>query len=455
MADKIFQIATNGQQIQQDDVNLLGETAGLAQDHVFAELLRMTPYDGSTVSKGILPPSGKALITTSGSGDAKIYVNPFRAFIGSRTAEASEALDNLQDIRSCLSVAEGATNDQTQITLAANASGNPRWDLVYAAVAVDADSATVTRKVKDVSTKVVSSTSVVVTKVQTMTIGVVAGTPGATPAFPTIPADAGSTYNIALGYVRVPNGFGASTTVLPRNINEVANVLSIDRATGASTLRPANQNYVTSGAGISGAGTTTLNGPVKWNGTTETRPAVYLPPTMSGGESLLIAVDLSDASSANWSHASGAIIDSSRDWRRRMFKWMVGIGKGSDAQFPWVTAYSENWSTLSTNALGNNVPAPGNATTLAQATYTLGMGHSFGEEDPSLSEPAAAFIQATGGASDTPNAEANVATNIMATSSYVKFYADFATGNLVMDVFGTPAVNLILWLDASAQFDNV
>lgn len=440
MADKIFQIATNGQQLQQADVNLLGETSGLAQDHVFAELLRMTPYNGSTVSKGILPPTSSALIAANGASGS-VVVNAFRAFVGSRIAEATEALDNRQDIRSALSVAEGATNDQTTVVLAANATGNPRWDLIYAAVAVDANSPTVSRKVKDTATAVVSSTSVVLTKVQTLTIGVVAGTAGATPAFPTIPADAGSTYYIPLGYVRVPNGFGASSTVSPRNINIAATCLSLSSpALGSSATRPASSISTIGGAGVIGAGTTTNNGVNSWLGTDQTRPAAYLPPTMSGSETLLIALDLENASSANWSHQNGDVVDNSRDWRNRIFKATCVIGRGSSTMFPW----------FDSTAVG----MPGSESFHSKAydantgVIVHGVGHSFGQ-----------YIPIVGFVSGGPDPEEaglgyNVPTNAMANSTVVAINIDYATGDLKVNITGVPRCAVFIWLEASGQFHN-
>lgn len=446
MSDKIFFIATNGQQLQQDDVNLLGETAGLAQDHVFAELLRMTPYDGSTVSKGILPPTASALIAPNGAS-GNVVVNAFRAFVGSRVAEATEALDNRQDIRSALSVAEAATNDQTTVTIAANASGNPRWDLIYAAVAVDANSPTVSRKIKDTSTKVVSSASVVLTKNQTMTISILAGTPGASPALPSIPADAGSTYYVALGYVRVPNGFGAASTVLNRNILISSKTLTLSAtAAGVGICRPADSISVIGGAGLSGAGTSAHNGVMTWNGTTNTRPAAFMPATMTGSESLLIGLDLSNASSANWSHQNDAIIDVSRDWRFRLFKWVAAVGSNgsSAATFPWydgTTAYTM----MASDAIPHS--SVGNTT----GVIVYGMGHSFNTSGTST---ACKLVAGGAAANNVPDTGLNVPTNCMSTGTDIVLYVHSSTGALHVSITGVPLCSVFIWLDATGQYSN-
>jgi len=330
---KKFQLLNNGQQLQQDDVNLLGEVAALAEDYVFAELFRMTPYNGTTVTKAILPyghqTSGKtATVAPSGLADGRVTVNPFRAFVSSRTAVASEAQENWRDVRSVLAVEEGDTALTTSIQFAANSSGNARWDLVYAAVEVEKNATGVTRKTKNPTTKVISSGTVVVTKVMGITLDKIAGTPHASPAWPAITADSGSTYYIPLAYVRIPNGFTSGSTIAVTDIADIAPVLRLSQAVGGSSIEVANSHYT------SGSSYLTTARIANW-GATGTRPALFLPSTITGWTSVLVAADLTTGSE---SHANGAIVDT-RDWRNRFVRYMAVVAPASST-FRWNDAIS-------------------------------------------------------------------------------------------------------------------
>lgn len=332
--ERVFSLTYNGQQVQQQDFTDIGQY-GLMDDRVFAELFRMTPYDGATVAKGILPNGGTSALVASNGATGTVLVQPFRALVGSRTAEGTSAKDNWRDIRSTIFVGS-STSLTLAVSIGANSSGNPRWDLVYAAVSVDANDTTTTRKVKDPTTKVVSTQTVSTNKVTNVTLGVTAGTAAASPTWPSAPTDSGSTYYIPLAYVRVPNGFGASSTVGAGNIAVVANCISVSPVLGGSSLKPA----------------TTLNDLTSaqqqaW-GSSGNRPDQFLPSTACGYESLFILLDLY---SGTPSHASGGLLDDSRDWRNRFVRYTAvaqnGVGgsvfssniKSSDAtrRFPQAT----------------------------------------------------------------------------------------------------------------------
>ena len=60
-----------------------------------------------------------------------------------------------------------------------------------------------------------------------------------------------------------------------------------------------------------------------------------MPPTMSGCEGRLIAIDVQAAASANWSHQSQGVVDDSRDWRNRVFRWHAIVNPSAQAIFPW------------------------------------------------------------------------------------------------------------------------
>ncbi len=449
---KVHKLQFDGQSVTQDDYNSLGLQAGLSEDHVFAELFRMTPIVGST-ARGILPfyrdgsTSAESATVVAAGATGRVDVNPFRAFIGSRTVAGTEALDNWQDVRSGLSVAAGATALKTQVSIGANSSGQPRWDLVYAAVTVDAVSTPVTRKVKNPGTSVVTDESVSVTTSTSVSVSIVAGVAGASPAFPSIPSDAGDVYYVPLAYVRVPTGFGATSTVANKDINEVAPVMSVSRSTGGSTLRPANESNIVGGDGISHTGTSSSNGIMRWTGTTASRPGVYMPPSMQGGDSLLISLDLSHSSSANWSHQSGDVIDSSRDWRNRIFKWMAMCGGGLEP-FPWNASNEAALAGVICGAF-NPMPSPGLPASGAAVAYTSGFGQSFVGATGSASDRVAAYLfSGTTGVG-------NIHTSAMTATAKVKLMVDYTTGYLKLLLAGSnPACSIFFWLDASAPYSN-
>lgn len=397
-----FKLQYNGQQVIQDDLNLLGETSALADDRVFAELFRMAPFDGTTVRRGILPAgySGShslALVAPNGAS-ASVVVNPFRSFVGSRATAAVGPVANWRDIRSTLAV--GTTGLAQTKSFAPNSSGNPRWDLVYAAVSVDADTATVERKVKDPDTSAITATNVVTRIATTVALGVVQGTAAASPNQPAPPADASGTYYIPLAYVRIPNGFNATSTVLASDIATVAPCISLSRTTGASTLSIPDCAYNLTAAQIQA-----------W-GATGTRPARFMPSTLQGAESLFVYLDLTNASSANWSHASTSVIDS-RNWRRRFTKWMATTSNGSGLPNWW-------------NGTASNVVREGFGNSLSFSGGRAGVA---------------------GVTSDDID---------MATGSDVSLYVDDADGGkLKLGVSTTPPLRaLFFWIEFSAPFDN-
>lgn len=448
MAHK-FRLDFDGQSVVQTDYNGLASEASTSEDHVYAELFRLLPDSGS-VARGIIPYGTDGIIAPNGASGS-VLINPFRALIGSRTLVAAGGAANYQDVRSSLSITDAATALTTSVSLTANVSGNSRFDAIYAAVTVDSVSTPTTRKVKNPGTGVVTDESVSVYSHTAVAVSVVAGTPAATPAFPTIPADAGDVYYILLGYVRVPTGFGAGSTVLSKNINDSSITLGVDTSMGTSRLRPANQSYVDGGTGISRAGTSpatsssvTAN---KWTGTSSSRPVAFMPSAWQGQESRIIVVDLLDASSANWSHASGDILDSSVDWSQRIFKWIASIGGvDSHGAMPWnYTAGSPNTSHL----MSGNPIAPGYSPDTAHPALVVGVGTSFNTSGGA----SIVNLASSGGAGTaTPATGFNVPTNAMITGTAVKITQ--SSGNLILTVTGVPLCSVIIWLDATSKFPN-
>lgn len=406
-----FQLEENGQQVQQDDLDLLGEVSALADDRVFAEILRLAPYDGS-VSRAILPyghaESGDDATVAPNGASGTVLVRPFRAVVGSRTL--SDALANWRDIRS--GIHAGSAVGGTEVTISANASGNPRWDLIYAAVAVDANGVTDLRFVKDPVTLVAAEQAVTLTKVTTVAVGIVAGTAAASPTFPATPSDSGSTYYVPLAYVRVPSGFTSTATVLEGDIAQADTVVSLSRAVGASSSRPASRSTAVTSAQQQ-----------SW-GSTGTRPSTFMPASMRGTETVLIPVDTSLASDVD-----SATLDNSVDWRNRLVRWTVALAPNGEAP-PWVAG-------------GDAFSPYTHAPTMTASTNAClsGVGQTF-NDDTGTGRALAALV-----------AGEDIAT--LPNGTKLGVYCDTTTGDLKLYVDGAVG-NLLafFWLELTAPFAN-
>lgn len=404
MSEEQVFIDLAGREFQGNDVNRVGLSSGLADDRVLAELLRMVPYDGSTISKGVLP-YGVAGSTPAGvikprTGGIDIY--PLRAIVGSRTAVATDSKKWWQDIRSALLLATGA--DHLSVAIANGDVSNPRWDLVYVTLAVDSTFGE-TRYKKDPTTKIVSAGTQNTYKKTTATVNVLAGTPGASPARPALPADSGSNYNIPLGYVRVATGFTGATTLGGSDVFEVAPILRL--ANGAMSIEPANGLYKDGGS---------LLTRIPWPASLR-RPAPFLPAGFEGGVIKIVQLQL--ASAATKSAADGDIIDDSIDWRGRLF-------------FTAFQFHATNRLATDTNLIPatsfTGVPVQG-------ASCGIDMGASMTTDFNSTGKQRIF--------------------NCNSGSHLFYLYVDAATGALKIDLSaGNPDLNIVIWLFCSAQFVN-
>lgn len=318
------QLEVNGQELTQNDVNLLGKTAALADDRLLADLLRILPYNptGPVITKAIMPYGGPLLSGGAGTvypngATGSVVVRNFRAVVGSRVAVGADKLEHWRGIESVVCALTDNTGD-FKVTFAANPSGFLRYDLVYVAVQVDAADTTLTQYVKDpVSLAISQQTRITALKAKA-TIGVVTGTPGAgTPPLPVLPSDGSGIYYIPLAYVAIVNGFNSSTTINWYNISLNGPIGHLSRTTGASTVVVANQS-----SKLDGTVGSNLNAVSSGNFGRNTRRAM-LSQEWVGSECLWLMLDLVDPSSAAWSHQSGQIIDDSRDWRNRIFMTMA------------------------------------------------------------------------------------------------------------------------------------
>jgi hypothetical protein len=360
----------SGQEVQTGDVATLGAVSGLADDRLLAELLRLAPYAGGAAYRAIVgntssaggPPYTQPVVVPALGG---VGINLFRAVVGSRNTPSAANLPagNLgaiwgessplawwRDIRSGVFSQRGAGGGSIyNIALTANSSGNPRWDLIYAVIQPDTSGPAVTRRVKNPNTGVIASMSVAQYLYSPVTVSVVTGTPGATPTPPPCPADSSTAYYIPIAWVRVPNGFTSASTPATTDIRPtVTNVVGSSVYAGISQFRQLSQPFevdVCTGSNDIDA-TYATNFP--WNASAGGRPGPFMPPEWRGGKVLILEADWFTLGS--YSHPNGSIIDSSQDWRNRLFLVYAqgGANKLATDQSGGTTTRVPYGSTLST-----------------------------------------------------------------------------------------------------------
>ncbi len=429
MAEKQYVIETNGTAVYQDDLNLLGESAGLADDRVFAEFFRMSPTGlGTSNEKGILPTGyrqgGDTATIVPGAANGSVSIRPFRAIVGPDSA-ASDDAEKWRGMRSGMYLGSSSP-DASTTSISANVSGDPRWDLVYA-VLTPAAEVTETRRIKDPTTKVIAATSVTIYTHATVTIGVVVGTPHSTaPDLPTLPSDAAGAYYIPLAYIRVPNGHGSGSTIPEAAIYEVMPVVRPHRSSGASSLSVATESNKAAGSALTTAR-------IRLWGAGGTRPEYYVPPSMGGSDSLFVALDMDALSSTSWSHQDDGIVDSSRDWRNRIFKVTVVAGQGN---FCW---------TQTTGTDLTQVPSPAPLAAAAAACHEI--GQSFTGVNP--------VTVADDGTRRHIMVVDPTKLTAMAATSVVTLYVNGSTGALHMKNYtAVPTCRFMIWIDATGPFAN-
>lgn len=424
MSVEKYVIAQNGQEVEQSDLMLLSDAGAFADDRVLAELLRLAPFSGSGAAKAILP-FGSAPTVAPAGATGSVTVSPFRVVVGSRdTAANIGALKNWNDLRSAIFTGPNALSAQQPF--GANPTNQPRWDLLYAQLAVDAPGAQVSRYRKDPSTEQVTVVQVSKSIAQSLSVAVLAGQPGG--GKPALPPDGGGTFFFPLANVRIPANFGPLSTVAPTDIEELVPYVPLSLTTGASILVPANHQYKEGGTVLSSAA-------FAW-GSAGPRPGPVMPPTMSGCEGRLIAIDAQNAASANWSHQSGSVVDDSRDWRSRVFRWHAIVNPNAQAIFPWDRSGSPPARAIGATGAGTQSPF-----------QAFGFGQSFAPDGqtvcvPPLSINAPVAAQVTPGNANLP------------AGSYVALAVDPSSGALKVFIAGTPGVRVFFWLEASGAYPN-
>lgn len=421
-----FQHTIPGAEVNETDVNLFATEASLADDRVFAELFRLTP--NGAPSRGILSASYQqgvggvsAIVVPSGSANATVIINPFRAIIGPTAPTLGR--DFYREIRSALCVGNSSSDMRQYWQFAANAS-NYRWDLLYVRVDVEINGATVSRFVKTGSTASVS-TPIVSTLTTTATLGVVQGTASATPAKPVIPADSGSSYYIPIAYVYVGPGHTLTTSIVAHQIDETAPVLHISHATGAASLKVANGMNSEAGVVLTNETWAPPN-----------RPPGYMSPTMGGKKELIFSISEVSGFRTIALGATG-VIDDTIDWRKRMFRIMACLSPSAGGgTLPWAGSSGP----CPTGALA--IPDP----TGAPQNSLMFMGQSFVDDGT-------AAVSIAGGMVANVN---NFTTGGKAGSTVqIVIYVDLTDGKLKAHVGSTdPNRQFFFWLEATGQFNN-
>lgn len=444
--------SVDGQEVQESDINLFAAEAARAEDWVLGELLRLPPLNGTTVSKAIIPSGAYGartpLLTTNGASGS-VLLSPFRVVVGSRTALGAVTTDPAgdttaqlawRDVRSAVyAISDNSTTFGHAVPFTSNASGNPRWDLAYATLTVDANASSDTRFVKAPSASTGTPTSIVDRIVQTIAINVFAGTPGATPALPALPADnlAGGVFNVPLGYVWIPNGFGGASTVPIGNIAITAPIVPIAPQTGVINNGPVAA--ITPGGGDPAIMTTS------W-GSAGTRPDSIVPSTMVGGLNRFVMID---ANAATPSIIDAATVDATVDWRKRFFLCHVQVGS----------------AVFASNSAGTHPVTPGNqlaqqATVNTYLSYGSNVvicgGQSFVVDDNDIFGIVTrngAFVASV--YNNWPAGKYNCTS--IAGGTALGLYVDTTTGALKCYVKNPVAIaaRVFFWIQATAQMDGV
>ena len=419
-----FLFTQNGQELQQADFDLVADNAARADDRTLAEILRMSPYNGS-VAKGIMPytyqgiPAPSTGIVQSAGATGRVQIFPFRMVVGSRDTIAHIGVkENFRDIRTGVFNTDNGSGATQTILLSANASGNPRWDLVYAVLSVDQNGPNLTRYIKNPSTKNIAASPVLGLINSNVTVATVTGTAAASPdpANTLLPGDSVATFCVPLAYVRVPNGFNGTSTVGAKDI------LHVTPIAGIGGLRVANHQYKVHGTAMTAAraGAWASSG---------TRPEFYMPADMSGSDSRIVYMGIASGSSGNWSHTDATVIDDTIDWRRRVFK---------------VTALMNNqnipsvWSTGATTA---SVPRAGQYT-----TTVIGQ---------SIFDDVGTFYTTTNHGGVLCYFDSTNSNSLIASPNGIGMYVDSTTGAIMALIKGSPGVNAMFWIEATNAYCNL
>lgn len=443
--EKDRSINTNGQEIGAEDWNATTQLASVTQDYVFQELFRPWPFDaaGGIVSKGVIPygysgtltggvtsngtdPRQSGIVQTTGSSAPALRVYPFRAIIGSiEGVDAVAPRDAWREARSIVVADQefGSAVLPLELDLDPTVANN-RCDLVYLHVTIAAITKNETRFVRDPITEVLSQPSLDVELGDTFEILVAQSAEAASPSRPSLPADSGQDYYIALAYcyLQHPSPGAVSATL----IHEVAPVIALSRATGAATMQPGNQQWNPTGAMLTATPFQVAASPG--------RPDTYIAPTMTGLESRFFFFKW-DGATKSPAVSSDVLIDNSIDWRKRWFEWHAQARKDAGASRP-------AWSGFGVSKLIPSVPFNG-------ATAGLGTEQAMGFGQGFIVDTLVPFGVANGAAAAVLDP---VFMSVL--SAICVIYVNQSTGDLRLFTSGDPAANVFIRISASGPFDQ-
>lgn len=418
MARSRYVHTVDGQEVNEDDLNNMSDNAGLAQDHVLAELLRPAPYVAG-VTKFVMPwdvagngtDSAAATVVPSGAADGKIKVMPCRIGLGSRDTVANIGEENWADARSGLALGSNPLAQSIQLdpTVA-----NNRVDLVYARIDVDLAAAGQSRFVKTPTAPAAAQT-ISVRQECPITLGVVKGAEGVTPARPALPADGAGAYYVPLAYVFLSHPFTGAVPVDETAIHEVMNVLPLSRGVSGVSASPVDGLFKVGGC------LTTLLDFVPGG-----RPDPHLPPTMQGAHLKLIPWD-----GLIMPPGATTVIDESMDWRKRGFLWFAQAG----GDWAWAGSSPPDLTPSFYQALASNFGVK----------FMMYGGQSFKDDGTASCGLAGGVVAVV------------TATNLsaLAGSSSIHLVARASDGKLCAVVSATnPGIRVFFWVLATGPYGN-
>lgn len=332
-----------GAEFTNADMRDLAAIAARADDVVFHELWRLPPmYNNEAYVKRILPFGSMAFpsqnpgpndgtVHAPGFNNGSVRVAPFRAIVGARarTNEAGGWDTGYASIRSAMWMPSGGNSAAGQYVQIAPTTSNHRWTLICARMNVDANSANVTRYIKDTA-GVQGTVNAPNKRVTTVSLEVINGTESSTPVRPNPPDDTDDVIYIPLAYVVVAHPWTATSTVLNRQIHQCAQTALISRTMGAVSAMPANMLFNHRQRDNTASPFFTQNDFDQTH-----RPSFHLPPEMAGVEErwfgltfLTQSVGGSGITTFFLPLNSNTVIDDSVDWRQRNFKCEVSVRAG-------------------------------------------------------------------------------------------------------------------------------
>lgn len=222
------EIMVAGYPLDDEDLQRAYDAAASA-DEIIDEVLFTPQYSGSgspAYVKSVTP-----LGYEHGSTDPRLIVHPggfggcvirpFRVVVGLQ-ANGNLGASTLPVINPAstgpsqvASTGISATNavQSNSVTHTNGDSTHPRYDVVYCLVQ-RATSVQASREFKDPTSGDVTTQSLALASDATMTFGIVAGTPAASPSVPSLPADSSTAWYVPLADVYIPTGFNAAATFI-------------------------------------------------------------------------------------------------------------------------------------------------------------------------------------------------------------------------------------------------